>query len=65
MNKTTSLERFHPTGEDQGGGYLGTLGGLGTVQGTDETLTAYGGWPPGVLSQAGREPQDSLGVASG
>jgi hypothetical protein len=43
MNKTTSLERLHPTGEDQGGCSLDTLGGLVKVERTDEALTPYGG----------------------
>jgi len=43
MNKTTSLERIHPTGEDLGGCSLNTLGGLVTVERTDEALTPYGG----------------------
>ena len=43
MNQTTSLERIHPTGEDKGGGCLDTLGGLVTVERTDEALSAYGG----------------------
>ena len=41
-NKTTSLERIHPTGEDKGGGSLDLLGGLVTVERTDEALSAYG-----------------------
>ncbi|MCX6929939.1 MAG: transposase [Verrucomicrobia bacterium] len=43
MNKTTSLESIHPTGEDGGGCSLDTLGGLVTVERTDEALTPYGG----------------------
>ncbi len=37
------MERIHPTGEDQGGCALDTLGGLVTVERTDEALTPYGG----------------------
>ena len=43
MNKTTSLESIHPTGEDGGGCSLDTLGGLVRVERTDEALTPYGG----------------------
>jgi hypothetical protein len=43
MNKTTSLESIHPTGEDGGDCSLDTLGGLVTVERTDEALTPYGG----------------------
>ena len=43
LHKTTSLERIHPTGEDKGSGCLDTLGRLGTVERTDEALSACGG----------------------
>ena len=43
MNRTTCLARIHPTGEDGGGCSLDTLGGLVTVERTDEALTPYGG----------------------
>ena len=42
-NKTTSLERIHPTGEDKGGGGMDNLGRLVTLERTDEALSAYGG----------------------
>ena len=72
-NKTTSLERIHPTGEDKGGGGLDTLGRLVTVERTDESLSAYGGLAAGSafagrmgsLSGASAEPQWSLSGASG
>ena len=72
-NKTTSLERIHPTGEDKGGGGLDTLGHLVTVERTDDALSACGGLaasrafagPMGSLSGASVEPQWSLRVASG
>jgi hypothetical protein len=43
MNRTSSLERIHSAGEDGGGCSLDTLGGLVTVERTDEALTPYGG----------------------
>jgi hypothetical protein len=75
-NKTTSLERIHPTGEDKGGGGLDTLGRLVTVERTDDALSACGGLaasrafagPMGSqwsLSGASVEPPGSLRVYSG
>jgi hypothetical protein len=43
MKMTGPLEKVHPAGEDDGGCKLDTLGGVVTVERTDEALTPYGG----------------------
>ncbi len=43
INKTTSLERIHPTGEDGGGCPLDPLGGRMRVERTDKALMPCGG----------------------
>jgi hypothetical protein len=43
MNTSAPFEMLHPAGEDDPGFRLSTLGGLVTIERTDEALTPYGG----------------------
>ena len=43
MNTSPPSEMVHPAGEDGPGFKLSTLGGLVTIERTDEALTPYGG----------------------
>ena len=43
MQATTPLSMVHPAGEDGPGFKMATLGGVVTIERTDEALTPYGG----------------------